>query len=199
MTHSSMALIAGLALAVLRLQPAVAAPAGEQPRYLPRSDAAITYRSTGSDPMVPATLTIRYFAAGDRLRIEGGPLGYLLVDRTMERVEMVMPQPHLVLEMPPGGGVTEGFILSRRLVFTRTGSDTVLGRACTIYDVTADRTPNSARGSVCLTADGLLLRGQGRGRDGRMASIEATSIAMATQPAGLFSPPAGYKMMAMPK
>jgi hypothetical protein len=174
---------------------ATAAHAAETPRYLPNRDAAITYRSTGTDAQIPPNLTVRYFAAGDRLRLEGGPLGYLLVDRTMERIELVMPQPRLVMEMPQGGGITDGFILGNHLKFTRTGTDNVIGRACTTYDVTAER----ARGRVCLTADGLLLRGEGQGRDGRRASIEATSIALATQPAGLFSPPGGYTMMAMPR
>eukprot|EP01037_Dinobryon_pediforme_P005242 gene5242-5294_t len=172
-----------------------AAEAADTPRYLPRRDAAITYRSTGSDPQVPPNLTIRYFAAGDRLRIEGGPLGWLLVDRPMARIELVMPQPRLVVEMPPGGGITNGFILGDQLRFRRTGADNVLGRACTIYDVTAER----ARGRVCLTDDGLLLRGEGEGRDGRKAAIEAVSVALATQPAGLFSPPDGYRMMAIPQ
>ena len=176
-----------------------AATAAEQPRYLPRQDAAITYRSTGTDPMIPQNLVIRYFAAADRLRIEGGPLGYLLVDRPMERVEMVMPQPRLVIELPPGGGITDGFILSNRLSFTRTGTDQVLGRPCTTYTVTADRATNAARGQVCLTPDGLLLRGEGQGRDGRSARIEATSIALATQPAGLFTLPDGYKTMSIPR
>ncbi len=182
-------LLAGLIL----LLP-VTASATEQPRYLPSHDAAITYRSMSSDPMVPASLTIRYFAAAQRLRIEGGPLGYILVDRNAERVEMVMPQPRLVIEMPPGGGITDGFILGNHLSFTRTGVDTVLGRSCTMYDVTAERT----HGRVCLTPDGLLLRGEGKGRDGRTAEIEAVSVAVATQAPGLFSPPDGYRTMAMP-
>lgn len=173
---------------------ATSASAAETPRYLPARDAAITYRSTGSDAAVPPNLTIRYFAAGDRLRIEGGALGYLLVDRGVGRVELVMPQPRLVVELPPGGGITDGFILGDHLAFRRTGSDTVLGRACTLYDVTAER----ARGVVCLTADGLLLRGEGRGRDGRTARIEAVTVAMTAQPAGLFSLPEGYRTMAIP-
>ena len=184
-----------LLLLVLTIVFANVAEAADTPRYLPGRDAAITYRSTGTDAQIPPNLTIRYFAAGDRLRIEGGPLGYLLVDRTMERIELVMPQPRLVVEMPQGGGITDGFILGNNLKFTRTGTDNVIGRPCTTYDVSADR----ARGRVCLTADGLLLRGEGQGRDGRRAAIEAVSVALATQPAGLFSPPDGYRMMAIPR
>jgi hypothetical protein len=169
--------------------------AAETPRYLPRHDAAITYRSEGSDALMPQSLTIRYFAAAEKLRIEGGALGYLLVDRPMERIELVMPQPKLVLEMPPGGGITQGFILSGQFQFERIGSDHILGRACTIYSVTAPR----AHGQVCLTADGLLLRGEGQGRDGRRARIEAVSVSSNAQPAGLFTPPDSYRIMPLLK
>lgn len=161
--------------------------AAEQPRFLPARDVAITYASSGSDAGVPPSITMRYFSAGDRLRIDGGQIGFLLVDRVMERVELVLPQPRLVWELPRGGGITDGFILGKQLRFTRTGQSSVLGRSCIVYDVTADR----ASGEVCLTADGLLLRGAGRGKDGRTARIEATAILLATQPAGLFSPPEG--------
>ncbi len=182
-------------LFVLTVLLAGAAQASDAPRYLPRRDAAITYRTEGSDASVPPSFTVRYFSAADRLRIEGGALGYVLVDRTMERVDFVMPQPKLVIEMPPGGGITPGFILSDQFQFERQGADKVLGRPCTVYNVTAPR----AHGVVCLTSDGLLLRGEGQGRDGRRARIEATSVTMATQPAGLFTPPDNYRIMPLSK
>jgi hypothetical protein len=172
-----------------------AASAADSPRFLPDRDAAVTYATTGSDAAVPPSITIRYFSAGDRLRIEGGAIGFLLVDRVMERVELVMPQPRLVWELPPGGGITDGFILGPQLRFTRMGPSKVLGRACTVYNVAADR----ATGQVCLTPEGLLLRGEGRGRDGRVARIEATAVSFQTQPAGLFSPPDGARVLAMPQ
>ena len=98
-------------------------------------------------------------------------------------------------ELPPGGGITDGFILGNQLRFSRAGQSKVLGRSCTIYDVAADR----ATGQVCLTPEGLLLRGEGRGRDGRTARIEATAVTFQTQPAGLFSPPEGARIVAMPQ
>ncbi len=183
-----------LLAALLAPQLAFAAPS---PRYLPQHDAMITYRSTGSDPRVPSSLSVRYSADLGRIRIEGVPLGYLLVDQPQERVELVMPQTRLVIQLPPGGGITDGFILGPGLSFTAAGNDRVLGRSCTLYDVTTAR--NRAQGRVCLTPDGLLLRGEGRGRDGRTASIEAVSVAVAAQPVGLFSPPDGYRIMALPQ
>jgi hypothetical protein len=115
----------------------------------------------------------------------------------MERVELVMPQPRLVIALPPGGGITDGFLLGPGLSFTRKGGDRVAGRTCTLYDVTADR--GRAHGTVCLTADGLLLRGEGQGRDGRSASIEAVDVAQRPQPIGLFSVPDGYRTVNLPQ
>lgn len=184
------------ALAVLLASCATVTTAwADHPRYLPQRDAQIVYRSDGSDPMVPQSLTMRYAAALDRLRIDGGPLGWLLVDRPHQRVELVMPATHLVIPMPQGAGLTRGFVLSRQLDFHRVGTDTVIGRLCTLYDVTSD----GAHARVCLTADGLLLRGDGQGRDGRHAHIEAVSVEIAAQPADLFAPPAGYRSMAFPR
>jgi hypothetical protein len=184
-----------LVLAMLLLP--LLAQAAPAPRYLPSRDTMITYRSAGSDPRVPSSLSVRFSADLRRLRIEGVPLGYVLIDAPQERVELVLPQPKLVLELPPGGGITDGFLLGPGLHFVRTGTDHVLGRACTLYDVTADR--ERAHGRVCLTEDGLLLRGEGAGRDGRSAVIEATEIRQGPQPVGLFSPPDTYRMMALPQ
>lgn len=181
----------------LLLIPILTLAAAPPPRYLPARDAMITYRSTGSDARLPPNLSVRYSADLGRIRIDGVPLGYLLVDRPMERVELIMPQPRLILQLPPGGGIVDGFILGPGLHFTQTGTDKVLGRACTLYDVSTDR--DRAHGRVCLTPDGLLLRGEGQGRDGRNASIEATSVAIAPQPVGLFAPPDGYNIVALNK
>jgi len=189
MKRRPLAALLGLAV-ILRAGPAAAA---EQPRFLPARDAAITYQTAGSDAAIPASITMRYFSAGQKLRIEGGAIGFLLIDRIMERVELVMPQPRLVMQLPSGGGITEGFILGPNLRFTRTGQDQVLGRACTNYDVKA----GGATGKVCLSADGLLLRGEGTGRDGRAARLEATAISLTTQPAGMFSPPEGAHFVSL--
>jgi len=185
-----------LLLAALLL-PCAAQAAAPAPRYLPQHDAMITYRSQGSDPNVPPSLSVRYSADLGRIRVDGVPLGYLLVDRRVERVELVMPLPKMVLQLPPGGGIVDGFILGPNLHFTATGTDKVIGKSCTTYDVTTDR--DRAKGRVCLTADGLLLRGEGQGRDGRSARIEAVTVSLAPQPVGLFSPPDGYSIVALGK
>lgn len=184
-------------LIVALLVAPLAAHAAAPPPVLPQRDAAVTYRSEGTDGQMPANLSVRFSADLGRVRIDGVPLGYLLVDKPAERVELVMPLTRMVLRLPPGGGIVDGFILGPDLRFAAAGRDKVLGRECTLYDVTTDR--DRAHGRVCLTPDGLLLRGKGQGRDGRSMSVEATSIAIGPQPVGLFAPPDGYNILALPR
>ena len=167
----------------------------EAPRYMPGRDVAITYSSAGSEAAIPARIVLRYFAVADRIRLESGLGPYVLLDRAVERVEMVLPDAKLAMELPPGAGITKGFLLGQALNFHRSGSATVLGRACTLYDVTLE----ASHARACLTADGLLLRGEGSDPSGRLAKIEATAINFAPQPAGLFSPPDTYRYVNLPR
>ena len=170
------------------------AAAAETPRYVPTRDVAITYSSAGSEAAMPARIVLRYFAVADRIRLESnGP--YVLLDRTMQRVEIVLPDAKLAMELPPGAGITQGFLLGEGMRFRRTGSSSVLGRVCTVYDITLERTHAIA----CLSADGLLLRGEGTDPQGRHAKIEATNVAFAPQPPGMFSPPDTYRYVALPR
>jgi len=181
-------------LGLLLLLVPIAARA-EAPRYMPGRDVAITYSSAGSEAAIPQHIVLRYFAVADRIRLESGLGPYVLLDRTVERVEMVLPDAHLAMELPPGAGITQGFLLGQGLNFQRTGSATVLGRTCTLYDVTMEH----SHARVCLTADGLLLRGEGTDPAGRMAKIEATAINFAPQAAGLFTPPDTYRYVSLPR
>jgi len=167
----------------------------EAPRYMPGRDVAITYSSAGSEAAIPQRIVLRYFAVADRIRLESGLGPYVLLDRAVERVEMVLPDAKLAMELPPGAGLTQGFLLGQGLNFRRTGTATVLGHACTVYDVTLEH----SHARTCLTADGLLLRGEGTDPSGRLAKIEATAITFAPQPAGLFSPPDTYRYVNLPR
>jgi len=118
-----------------------------------------------------------------------------LLDRAVERVEVVLPAAGLAMELPQGAGIAQGFILGEGMHFRRTGSATIIGRACTIYEVTLE----TSHARACLTDDGLLLRGEGTDATGRHATIEATKVAFGPQQAGLFSPPDTYRYIAQPR
>jgi len=58
--------------------------------------------------------------------------------------------------------------------------------------------PEGRSGSVCVTADGIVLRGQGHDPQYGSGSVEAVSVTYAPQPASLFQLPAGYLRMEIP-
>ena len=171
----------------------MAAQADPAPRIVPTRDVLIAYRTTEGGSM-PPSITMRYFAVADRIRLDSNQGPYVIIDRAVERVELVLPPMQMAMELPPGAGITQGFILGNNLRFERTGSATILGRPCTIYAVSNDR----AHATACLTNDGLLLRGEGSDPSGRHAGIEATRIDFAAQPPGMFSPPDTYQYLPQP-
>lgn len=167
----------------------------DQPRYVPSRDVAITYTSAGSEAAMPARIVLRYFAVADRIRLDGNTGPYVLLDRNVERVEVVLPDAKLAMEVPPGAGLAQGFLLGAGLNFRRTGASSVLGRACATYEVTLE----SRHATACITADGLILRGEGSDPSGRVAKVEAVSVSFAPQAPGLFSPPDTYRYVQMPR
>ena len=70
----------------------------------------------------------------------------------------------------------------------------VAGRACTLWDVRSGR--DSA--TSCLTADGVLLRAEGRTGDAAGSTLEAVRVQDGPQPPALFHPPAGGMALRVP-
>ena len=71
----------------------------------------------------------------------------------------------------------------------RKGSATVAGLRCTVWEVGGE----SANGSACVTADGVVLRAGGSDRRGRTGSIEAERVEYGHQADALFFPPADVR------
>ena len=70
---------------------------------------------------------------------------------------------------------------------TRRGTASVAGHACTTWAVHADH----GDGTVCLTADGVPLRGEGV-VDGRAGSFTAMDVTYGAVPPNLFMVPQEY-------
>lgn len=173
---------------------AVALPAGAQasPTLHPTRDVVVQYHVSGraAGPGQSSDVTIHYKAGGKRMRIEPqGQPGYMIVDRTMGTMEMVMPSQHLYMELPYDPKKVMSFEGSNAK-FTRRGSDAVAGLQCTVYDVKS----NKRTGEVCLTDDGVMLRAKNGGPQ-HASTLRATKVTYRTQPASLFTPPPGFHKM----
>jgi hypothetical protein len=170
------------------------ASAQEHPPLTPTREATVLYRVQG--PRDQAAMSVRVHVSGGRLRVEPATLpGYVIVDRGADRVLMVLRQPHAYFETSAHSGMARDFLPSERMRFTRGGTERVAGLPCTLWDVQA---PEGRTGSVCVTADGIVLRGQGSDPQYGSGSLEAVSVTYAPQPAGLFQPPSGYLRMDIP-
>jgi hypothetical protein len=186
-----------VALGVLALSGA--AWAQDRPPVAPTRDVMVTYRATapaqagGRVPQGTQDIRVATTQGGRLMRVEGMGSGgaYVIVDRTTQRMVMVMPQDRRFMEMPANDAFARGFVLNEGMTFVKRGTETVAGLKCTLWEVTS----REGAGSACVTDDGVLLRG--RGNDGK-GGIEATAVRYGPQPAALFRPPADFTKLEMP-
>ena len=78
--------------------------------------------------------------------------------------------------------------------FRRGGTEQVAGFGCTDYAVQDAH----GSGTLCLTADGVPLRGEGTW-NGRAGRFVATHVAYRAQPDELFQVPPGFVQLSLPK
>ncbi|MGI4952869.1 MAG: hypothetical protein ACRYGM_13800 [Janthinobacterium lividum] len=173
------------------VQPATAAPPAG-PRLQPVRDVVVTYVVEGQvlgllPGGIPGPVRLSWDAAGQRVRAEvtGRSQVALLdlrahtsnaIDTTMR---VVLPVPIRTTDLKPL--TLEGARLTPK------GKDTVAGLPCTVYSVESAGSP----GTVCLTVDGVPLRGQGDFR-GKPGTFKATQVSFGSLPDSLFTVPEGY-------
>ncbi len=169
-------------------------PAPDRPLMAPSREASVLYRMTkAGTPPVEVRITSR--TGGSPMRIDMPDGAYMLVDQAAGSMRMVVPYEQMVMELPAQEGPQAQFQLNERMRFTRKGADTVAAVRCTTWDVLLDK----ARGSVCVSDDGVLLRSSGQDEAGRRSLIEAVSVSFAPAPASDFEAPADYdRMVATP-
>ena len=165
-----------------------------RPAYLPTRDVAVTYHIDSSMKNAPSEAQARYSAGGQMLRVESAQ-GVMLLDLKAEKTTMLMPQQQLIIDLPRGAGPVHAFMVDDSAKFTRTGSATVAGLRCTIWNIATPR----GNGVACLTDDGVMLRGESHNAQGQGGVVEAVAVAYGAQAATEFVPPPGYRRMEIPQ
>ena len=185
--------------AALMLAPA-GASAQDRPVLEPVRDYAATYRATGNGAGQttgrPAELRLSWLASAQTLRIDRPGYGYALHDRRAGSLRVVMDGNRFAMSLPAGAnGRIAGFPTrpGPAARFTREGTETVAGMRCTQWRVE----DGADRGRLCVTAEGILLRGEGEA-NGRRGRIEAVSVSVAPQDAARFRLPAGVPTVPLP-
>ena len=177
---------------------AMPAAAQEHPRVQPSRDVVVDYRVEGAAAEVvpggaPGRLRLSWDAAGQRLRAEAeGRTQALLADLRGHTAMMVDSALHTAITLPVRGGDIQALSLEGARL-TRRGTVAVAGLGCTEYDVQASR----GTGTVCLTPDGVALRGRGV-VNGRSGSFMAESVSYGALPPMLFQPPPGTMQLRIP-
>ncbi|CAA2138430.1 MULTISPECIES: hypothetical protein [Methylobacterium] len=192
-------LLTAMASLALVAQPALAQPANLQPTR----DVTVTYRMNAPGMAgVPGTaappqgMQMAFSASDGKQRIDPpGGMGWMLVDRKANTAVMVMDAQRATMAMPPAtvAAMTQG--VPPGATFTRKGTATVAGTACTEWEVAA----GPGRGTSCITEDGVLLRTTTTPPGGTPTTVmEATQVAYGPVEAARLKVPSGYTAMATP-
>ena len=176
-----------LAAAVLCALPLAAAAAPDRPALTPTREASVLYRVVNAGA-APVEVRVTAEAGGSPMRLDLPDRTYMLVDQAARSIAVVVPEEQTVLDVPYGDGPQTYFQLNDRMRFTRRAPGTVAAVRCTVWDVAVD----NARGTMCISDDGILLRSSGTDEAGRRNLIEAVSVSFAPAPAGEFVPPADF-------
>ena len=180
------ALAAMLAWHVL---PAMAQPA---PATTPLRDVVVTYQLDGEAPAalpggLSGPVTLSWDAAGQRLRAEAdGRSQVALVDLRARSGQAIDTALRIVLPLRIRARDMEPLLLDGTRLQPR-GRDHVAGLTCTTYAFDSKQGP----GTVCLTPDGVPLRGEGRvgGKPGRFTAL---AVHYGDLPGDLFVVPRDY-------
>lgn len=178
-------------LAVLVAGIVVLAAAPDRPALVPAREASVLYRVTNADT-APIEVRVTTAAGGSPMRLDMPDRSYMLVNAAAHSMAMVVPDEQTVLNLPYQDGPQTHFQLNDRMRFTRRAPGTVASVRCTTWDVVVD----NARGTMCISEDGIMLRSLGVDETGRRNLIEAVSVSYAPATADEFVPPADFSQMA---
>lgn len=171
---------------------AVSGPALAQQRTQPARDVVVTYMVNGEAAgLVPGGMQgpvrVSWDAAGQRVRAEAdGRSQVALIDLRAHAGQAIDTALRVALPLKLRGRDLQALTLDgARLTPRRT--ERVAGLSCTAYEYDSPQGP----GLVCLTADGVPLRGQGA-IHGKPGNFTAQSVRYGALPPSLFEVPAGY-------
>jgi hypothetical protein len=171
------------------------AAAQDRPVLFPTRDVAVTYRVTGAQPAgaPPAQeLSMSWNAAAQLMRMDIPGFGWSVTDHRNARAFAVMEGMRMIMDLPIAQAMQQ-YGPSESATYRREGTDTVAGTACTVWSY-QDR---GNTGRACITADGVMLRGEGRS-GGQSGGMEAVRVAYSAQDAARFQRPQGYQAMQVP-
>lgn len=159
----------------------------DQPPLRPSRDVDVTYRAgVAAADGTAVEQRVRWLAAAQVMRIDPPTAGlFVIIDYVAGRMSVVEEAEKTVIDMPAPHGRVEGVPGGQRGGYARRGDAVVADIPCTEWD-TLDRDARPA--TVCITADGVLLRASLAGR----TLVSAIAVRYGPQDPVAFRAPAGY-------
>ena len=198
---ASAAAAQGLPTQTLPSRPPQAAAPGVKPApplTRPTRDVVVTYAVEGQALSaipggVSGPVRLSWDAAGQRIRAEAeGRSQVALIDLRARAGQAFDTTLRVVLPLPIRPGDIQPLTLDGARLTPR-GKEVVAGLSCNAYAVETGQ----GNGSVCLTPDGVALRGQGL-VDGKPGTFKALSVSYGALPPTLFQVPPGYVALGGP-
>ena len=176
--------------ALLALLLGAAAPppdrTADRPPAAPVRDAILAYHVTSSADSFDIGVVIR--GGGGAIRVDLPDHSYMLATPSDQTLIMVVPTQGTAMDLPWSDGPQSLFLLDSRMTFVRKGEATVAGLRCFVWDATL----GGSHSTICMTADGLMLRSAGQDPQGRRILIEAVAVRYQSLPVDDFAIPPGF-------
>jgi hypothetical protein len=192
-------------LAVTVIAAALAVAAGiaraqDNPMLAPGRDVAVTYRVNGTNRINGAAMIRFTYADHDRkvrldlFAYEGAtlPFGTLVYDAPSNRVLSMVYAENVYSEVPATGLANPGLMLGADMQYKKLRAATIAGKQCTEWQVNDGA---EDKGTICVTADGVVLRGSHS--KPTPGGLEAMAVTYGTPPDSVFQPDPGMRLQAL--
>ena len=183
-----------IAFGFLTVAGAGGALAQDRPSIAPTRDAIVGYHLA---PATGETIDVRvvFRGGGKALRVDLPDQSFMLAIPPTRSLVLVVPLQETALELPWADGPQSLFLLDERMRFTRKGELTIAGQRCVQWDAVLE----TAKSTVCVTKDGIVLRSQSQDPMGRRNLVDAFIVRYEGLAEADFVVPEGYdRMVASP-
>ena len=171
------------------------------PPLMPSRDVSVIYNVQPEGAPQPQPVHVYFRGGGGLMRVDGPPgpdgasQGQMIMDRTARVMTVVLNGPRIFMQIPEQDEVRSPFVLDASMHFTRTGTGTVAGVACTNWSIVTGK----GNAVACVSADGVVLSESGVDGQGARGQLVAQTVQYGTLPPSLFVPPPGYQRTAHPE
>lgn len=132
---------------------------------------------------------------GGLMRIDSPQgMGETVLNRMTRQVTIIINTQKIYSQLDARYGISNPFLLDLSMSFSRKGTSSIAGVACTEWDVRTDQ----GTAVACVTEDGVILREVGVDGDGLKGRIEAVHVVYGPIALDMFQPPANYRRIDPP-